>query len=261
MEDRLRRRVSVADPLAPVRVSPVRVNGSSVTNQGIEILNDDGDWEAINIHSASYNLIPNEEVARTTREILTGSGMAWEPATEVWTGRYWAMHYKSDVSVRAPKVGDALSLGLRVENSYDGSCQFRLVLMAYVLSCANGMVSSRHFTTYRMRHTSNHEFSIPEAVSVLQTGIDELVGIVPTVDALSEIPLTVELLAKVSRVTDLPNGEWGYITKDLSGAQTAWDLMQVITHRLTHHGRGKSSLQYQERIGDYFLHTLAGSIA
>jgi hypothetical protein len=252
-----RTRVSVTDPLSPVRVSPVRVNGSAVPHQGIEILTDEGDWECINIHSSSYSLVPNAEMEKTSRMILAASGMCWEPTSEVWTGRYWAKLFKADFSVEAPRVGDALSLGLRVENSYDGSCQFRLCLMAYVLSCTNGLVSPRHFSTYKMRHTVNNEFDIQEAVTVIRSGMDQVMNILPLVDRLSEIRLTVPFLSTVCRETDLPSGEWGLIVKDLGGAKTAWDLFQSITGRLTHHGRGRSGLLQQEQVGDYFLHRLA----
>ncbi len=255
-----RSRIQVSDPLAEVRVSPVRVNGSSVANKGIEIINDDGVWECANIHSASYNLIPNTLVEETTSQILAESTLSWEPRGEIWTGRYWARFYNSDMTVEAPKVGDILSLGLRVENSYDGSCQFRFVLMAFVLSCSNGVVSPKNFTSYKLRHTNSNQFFTDEAVSVIRSGLDELMEVVPLVERLSDIPLSIELLSQVSRETGLPNGEWGHITKGLRGASTAWDLMQAITHRLTHHGRGKSSLLHQEAVGNYFLDTLVDRI-
>lgn len=253
METSANARVRVSDPLAEVRISPVRVNGSSVSNKGIEILNDEGEWECINIHSSTYNLIPNSIVAETTSQILADTAIQWEPTSEVWTGRYWAKLFMSDMTVDAPRVGDALSLGLRIENSYDGSSQFRFVLMAYVLSCTNGLVSPKNFTSYRLRHTTGRQFLTDEAVSVIRSGMDEVMEIVPMVERLGDIPLTIELLSRVARETGLPNGEWGHITKNLHGAETVWDLMQAITHRLTHHGRGKSGLLYQEAVGDYFL--------
>jgi len=260
MENHTRSRIQVSNPLAEVRVSPVRVNGSSVANKGIEILNDDGVWECTNIHSASYRLIPNTLVEETTRQILAESALSWEPKGEIWTGRYWARLYNSNMTVEAPKVGDTLSLALRIENSYDASCQFRLVLMAYVLSCENGLVSPRNFTSYKLRHTNSNQFVTDEAVSVIRSGLDELMEVLPLVERLSDIPLSIELLSRVSRETGLPNGEWGHITKDLRGASTAWDLMQSITHRLTHYGRGKSSLLHQETVGDYFLDNLVNRI-
>lgn len=260
METPTRSRIQVSDPLAEVRISPVRVNGSSVANKGIEILNDEGVWECVNIHSASYNLIANTLAEETTTQILAESNLSWEPMSEIWTGRYWARTYKSDMTVEAPKVGDTLSLGLRVENSYDGSCQFRFVLMAFVLSCENGLVSPKNFTSYKLRHTNGNQFVTDEAVSVIRSGLDELMEVVPLVERLNDIPLSIELLSQVSRETGLPNGEWGHITKDLRGASTAWDLMQSITHRLTHYGRGKSSLLHQEAVGDYFLGDLLNRI-
>ena len=255
-----RSRIQVSDPLAEVRVSPVRVNGSAVSNRGVELLNDAGEWECINIHSSSYNLIPNTLVEETTRQILGESALSWEPTGEIWTGRYWARLYKSDMTVEAPKVGDTLCLGLRVENSYDGSCQFRFVLMAYVLSCENGLLSPKNFTSYKLRHTNSNQFVTDEAVSVIRSGLDELMEVVPLVERLSDIPLSIELLSQVSRETGLPNGMLGLITKELKEANTAWDLFQAFTHHLTHHGKGKSSLLYQEAVGDYFLGNLMNRI-
>ncbi len=258
MDEQRKKRVQISDPLAEVRVSPVRVNGSSVANKGIEILNNNGEWECINVHSSSYNLIPNTLAAKTTGQILDESSLSWEPTSEIWTGRYWAKLYKSDMTVEASKVGDTLSLGLRVENSYDGSCGFRIQLMAFVLSCENGLVSPKNFTSYKLRHSigNGNQFVTDEAASVIRSGLDELIAVVPMVERLNDIPLSIELLSQVSRETGLPNGMLGLITKELKDANTAWNLFQAFTHHLTFNGRGKSALLHQEAVGDYFLSRL-----
>jgi len=250
-------RVDVSDPLAPVRESSVRVNGSPVLNKGIEIINDDGAWECINIHSSSYKLVPNEVMASVTQEILGGSDLEWNQVNQVWTGRYFAQLFTSNGVVEVPEVGDTLCLGLRAENSYDGSCQFRLVLQAFVLSCANGLVSPRYFRSFAMKHTASNEFNVGDAVRVIGTGLDLLEQVAPRVTALSRIPLSIDLLAKVATETNLPKRDWGFITADLQGVKDLWSLMQSITSRLTHHGRGRAGLLAQEMIGDYFLYSHA----
>ena len=53
MEEQRRKRVQVQNPLAPVRLSPVRVNGNAVTHQGVEIQLDDSSWEAIECNARS----------------------------------------------------------------------------------------------------------------------------------------------------------------------------------------------------------------
>lgn len=246
-------RVQVTDPFAQVRVSPVRVNGSPVMNKGIEILSDDGNFVCINIHSAAYQLVPNEVVASVTQEILGGSDLEWNQVNQVWTGRYFAQLFTSSGIVEVPEVGDALSLGLRVENSYDGSCQFRLVLQAFVLSCSNGLVSPRHFRSFAMKHQESNHFNVEDAVDVIRTGLNLLEQITPKVTALSRIPLTIDLLARVAKETRLPKREWGFIAESLGGVSDLWGLMQAITNRLTHNGRGRAGLISQETIGDYFL--------
>jgi len=232
------------------------VNGSPVLNQGIEILNDDGFWEAINIHSSAYQLVPNDVMASVTQEILGGSDLDWNQVNQIWTGRYFAQIFTSSGIVEVPEVGDTLCLGLRAENSYDGSCQFRLVLQAFVLSCANGLVSPRNFRSFSMKHTSNIEFNVQDAVKVIGTGLDLLEQVAPKVSALSRIPLSIDVLARVSMDTHLPKREWGFITENLQGVKDLWGLMQVITQRLTHEGRGRAGLLAQEVIGDYFLEHL-----
>ena len=259
-EKKVRSRLAVSDPLAPVRVSPVRVNGSAVSHAGIEILNDKGKWECINIHSSEYNLVPNAEADMVVRDILEESGLSWTRVKEVWTGRYWARLFRSDTRFDDTEVGEVLSLGLRVENSYDGSCQFRLVLMAYVLSCSNGLVIPKHFSSYRMRHLTSNEFDISEAILEIQHGFEQVRDLIPSINRLSGIPLSVELLSRVARDTDLPDRDWGHITRKLGDAHSAWDLMQAITHQLSHHGKGRATILTEERVGDYF-HSLAASAA
>jgi len=261
MSEKERSRVKVTSPLAEVRLAKVRVSGTSVSHHGIEIQNDAGQWQCINIHSASYNLIPNARVEEITQHILNESFMLWKPHREVWTGRYWAKLFMSDVAVNAPQIGDTLSLGLRVENSYDGSCQFRMVLMGYVLSCTNGLVSPKHFSSYTLKHIGNEDLHLHEILAHLDRGVKEVENLLPRVNRLSQIPLTTDLVSRVANETNLPNGEWGHINKLLGGAESAWDFMQCITHRLSHHGRGRAGLLNEEEIGDFFLDRICGEAA
>ena len=261
MSERKRSRIKASSPFSEVRVAPVSVHGNEVSSQAIEIRNDKGDWEVINIHSAVYRLIPNVLVNEIAEEILIQTGTCWTPEREIWTGRYWAKLFRSDFNVDLPAVGDTLSLGLRVENSYDGSCQFRIVLMGFVLSCTNGLVSPKHFSSFVMRHLGDEEVNYGLAVAKIRQGMRELEGVLPLVGRLNRIPLTIDLVSQVANETGLPDGEWGHITKMLGGSSTAWDLLQCLTHRLSHHNRGRAGLQYEEQVGDYFLNRIAGRAA
>lgn len=248
--------VAASDPFAPVRLSPVAVNGSAVPQVGVEILNDEGDWEALNIHSQGYQLIPNSLVQQAALEITSRSSMSWTEERTIWTGRFLSILYRSDRMIQLPEVGDAVSLGLRVENSYDGSAKFRLALMAFVLSCRNGLMSPRLFTTYTVKHTTSKEFDIEEAVEILNSGVAALEVLAPRIAGLARMPLTVRRLAAVSRNVELPNRDWGHVLQQLEPARTMWDLMQAITHRVTHNTRGRSLITTSEEVGDYFLSRL-----
>jgi hypothetical protein len=258
---RLRSSALVTDPFAAVRVAPVAVNGASVPQVGVEILNDAGSWECLNIHSQGYQLIPNTLVQQTAREITSLSALRWTEERRIWTGRFLSLMYRSDRLVEIPEVGDAVALGLRVENSYDGSARFRLVLMAFVLSCLNGLMVPRYFSTYTVKHIASSGFDIKEAVSVIQNGAAMLEEIAPRIAALSKIPLDLPLLAQVANRVDLQNRDWVPVIQHLGDAHTVWDLMQQITHRLTFNDRGRAMISASEQVGDYFLGSLVDQLA
>jgi len=259
--EKLRSMVQVKDPFAPVRLAPVSVNGASVPQVGVEILNDDGDWEAINIHSQGYQLIPNTMVQQAAREIMSRSDLQWNEEKTIWTGRFLSLMYRSDRIIEVPALGDAVSLGLRVENSYDGSAKFRLVLMAFVLSCTNGMMSPRFFTTYTMRHSVENRLDLRGAVDLLNNGVTMLQDLAPRISSLAGIRLNVKLLAEVAKNIDLPNRDWGPILQNLGSAKTLWDLMQEVTHQLTYNGRGRALITTSEQVGDYFIGNLVDRLA
>jgi hypothetical protein len=133
--------------------------------------------------------------------------------------------------------------------------------MGFVLSCTNGLVSPRHFSSFTMKHIGDEEVNYGLAVAKIRQGMGELEGVLPLVNRLNRIPLTVDLISQVASETGLPNREWGEICKLLRGSETAWDLMQCITHRLSHHGRGRAGLQNEEQVGDYFLGRIANRAA
>jgi hypothetical protein len=179
--------------------------------------------------------------------------MTWSVERTIWTGRFLSMLFRSDRLVQISEVGDAVSLGLRVENSYDGSAKFRLALMAFVLSCSNGLMSPRLFTTYTVKHVLSDQFDIEEAIGVLNSGMVALEVLAPKIAELSRVPLSVKRLASVAKGIDLPNRDWGHVLAELESARTMWDLMQALTHRVTHNTRGRSMITTSEGIGDYFL--------
>lgn len=257
----LRRTVKVTDPYAPVQLAPVSVGGESVSQVGVEILNDQESWECINIHSQGYQLISNSLVQQTAREITSLSSMNWKEERTIWTGRYLSLMYRSDKVVDLPEVGDAVALGFRATNSYDGSAKFRLDLMAFVLSCTNGMMSPRYFSTYTLKHIAAQEFDLNEAVSVINAGLDTLEKIAPRIATLSTIPLDLKMLAKVAKQVNLTNRDWAYIVKNLENAHSTWDLFQLVTHQITHNGSGRAIINTSEQVGDYFLGDLVNRIS
>ncbi|MCK5117431.1 MAG: DUF932 domain-containing protein [Candidatus Aegiribacteria sp.] len=256
----LPRTVKVSDPYAAVRLAPVSVNGESVSQVGVEILDDQEHWQCLNIHSQGYQLISNSIVQQTAREITSLSNLNWTEEKTIWTGRFLSILYRSNKIVDIPEVGDAVALGFRATNSYDGSAKFRLDLMAFVLSCSNGLMSPRYFSTYTLKHIAVHEFDLNEAVSVLNVGLDTLEKIAPRIVTLSTIPLNLKMLAKVANKVNLPNRDWAYIVQHLEDAHSLWDLFQLSTHQISHNGRGRALINTSEKVGDFFLGNLVDRI-
>ena len=257
----IRSTVDVSDPFAPVRLAPVSVNGEAVPQVAVEILTDDGTWQCLNIHSQGYQLISNSLAQQTAREITSLSKWRWAQEKVLWTGRFLSVLYRSDRIIELPEVGDAACLGLRFENSYDASAKFRISLMAFVLSCTNGLMSPRLFTTYTVKHSTANDFDVKEAVEVIRDGASSLEILAPKIGALSKMPLNVKRLASVARSIDLPNRDWGHVLQQLEPAKSMWDLMQAITHRVTNNTRGRSLITTSEAVGDYFLGNLADKFA
>jgi hypothetical protein len=237
------------------------VNGEAVPQVGVEILTDDGTWQCINIHSQGYQLISNSLAQQTAREITSLSKWRWVEEKTIWTGRFLSTMYRSDQIVELPEAGDAACLGLRFENSYDASAKFRISLMAYVLSCTNGLMSPRYFSTYALKHTAAQGFDLKEAVSVIQGGVSILEEIAPRIATLSKTRLNLKTLAAVAKNVSLPNRDWGPIVQNLGNAHSVWDLMQEVTHRLTYNGRGRALITTSEAVGDYFLGNLVDKLA
>lgn len=250
-----RTRLQVSDPMSPVRSVEIRTNGDAVF-QGVEILSDCGQFELLNIHSASYNLLANSDVQKAAQSVLDDSGLSWRKVRETWNGRFWAEQWISDCQVEAPEVDDLLAMGLLVQNSYDGSAQASMVLMGFVVACTNGLMSTRHFESYSMKHLTSETFDNSGAVAKLDAGVQQVQALVPVMHSLNRIPLSVGLLARVAGETQLPRAEWGFILEKLSGARTAYDLLMRITDRLSRNARGRAGLDHQNRIGDLFLTVL-----
>ena len=132
--------------------------------------------------------------------------------------------------------------------------------MAFVLSCSNGLMSPRYFSTYTLKHIAVHEFDLNEAVSVINAGLDTLEEIAPRIAALSAITLDLKMLAEVAKQVNLPNRDWAYIVQNLGDVHSPWDLLQLTTHQLTHNGRGRALINTSEKVGDYFLGNLVDRI-
>lgn len=111
-------------------------------------------WRECGVVSDDYLVVPNADVRDLAREIAGRSGLRFSEAKTFFDGKRYALALvaKEDGLVET-KVGDFVGLGLRVENSYDGSRRFSASLFAYRLACSNGMLVPSLFKRVTFRHT------------------------------------------------------------------------------------------------------------
>ncbi len=129
-------------------------------------------WTECGVMSADYLTVSNAEVRDMAHEIAARSGLRFSEVQTYFDGRRYAltMAATEDGLVEA-RVGDYVGLGLRAENSYDGSRRFGLSLCAYRLACLNGMLvpSLFHRVTFKhLRSSERWDDDVRAALSVIE---------------------------------------------------------------------------------------------
>ena len=256
-------RIIVTDPMAEVRLNSVAVGGREDSYKAVEILDDSNEYQTVAIHGPDYELIPNLLAREIGQDVMSRSEFDWNHERTLWNGSIVSMQYRSDSQVEIPEIGDTMAYGLRIENSYNGNIKLRVVAMAWVLSCLNGVTHPEMFGHYTFRHDSRGEnrFDIEDAVTCVQSGVKAMEAVRGKVSALSAEIFTLADLADVCNDVSFPKSNWYDILKTLSteapgmesGLFNGWDVYQAFTNVITHKMKGVSSLQYSDTIGRYFL--------
>lgn len=256
------------NPLAEVVLEPVVVAGKDTGKMAVMVQDDSGEFQHQAMNSGDYKLLKNSLALQVGEDMMSRSPFAWEqmPTHDVWSGKFMARCYRTtDLTVELPAVGDAIALGLRIENSYDGSTKFRASLMAYVLSCLNGMTSPQFFESYTFRHLEGREeFDVSDISMKLEEGLSVLERVAPMIQELSETPLSASLITSAASSLSIPGHQFMGILKAMDlreeKRQTEWDFMQAMTYRTTHKMKGYAALKHSEEVGSFFLRRASAAI-
>lgn len=185
------------------------------------------------------------------------------------------LNRKSDLgipTVSNTKVGDMISPGFMITNSYDRSLRFGTESFIYRLVCSNGMVVQDKLFSERKRHTKalNLDSMIEKFVESFENFDKQ---IVPQVASLTTQILKPEDLQEELNIVPswiqgeaieyLEKGKWiGLETTDLGIEElqvikdiTRWDLLNAFTYVMSHSitQNPKTAMELNRKISERFL--------
>lgn len=144
------------DPYLHVEMRPLyaadamRSHGRTVR---ITDTSDPSGFREVGLVSPDYVLVPNADVRDLALEVAARSGLGFEVEQTFFDGKRYALSLVSrDRGLVETRVGDYVGLGLRFENSYDGSTKLSASLFAYRLACKNGMLVPELFERVAFKH-------------------------------------------------------------------------------------------------------------
>lgn len=246
-----------SSPFSDVALDQMEVGGEKVDKMAVRVMDDAGIFRTQAVVGMDYALIPNTLARQVGEDVMARSPYTWEHMATAHTGKVMSLSYRSDLILEVPEVGDTIALGIRIENSYDKSIKFKASLMAYVLSCLNGMTSRKFFKSFTFRHhESSGDFDVADISEKLLEGEGVLRKIAPVLAELKRAPLRSETICQAARELSVPGNNFMNVVKSLPAKSSNWDFMQALTAETTHQMKGVSALRHSESVGDFFLGSL-----
>lgn len=228
---------ALPNKFSPVSLEPVVVHGVDTGKMSV-ILDDPeiGKFPSA-IVGKNYGIWSNYDAVKVMEEVMHRSKYSWSQVHEIWDGKHLNMFWKTEQNIiELPEVGDAIQLGVRLENSYDGSCKLRIAVMAYVLKCTNGMVSDQNWGVFSVRHDNSRAIDWGDASGQLEHGVGNLIGHTDKFKAMSAKSFNMDSLLSIAGDTGLNSSFLGKYVKALANTEkesyTQWDALNVGTDLL-----------------------------
>ena len=249
----------IPDMFAPVALEPVVVHGVDTGRMSVTLDDPTHGKMPVGLVGRNYSVWSNHDAVQAAREIMHRSRYDWEQVHQIWDGRHLNSFWKTDDQlIDLPEVGDAIHLGLRLENSYDGSCKLRIAVMAYVLTCTNGMVSDQRWGVFSVRHDRSRQVDWADAVTQLQTGAENLLDNAGHFRRMIQAPFELGSLLSVARHSSMNPTFVGKYVKAVSDEYGSadrvnqWDALNVGTHLLAN-PRSLTGVRQLEAFTNCFL--------
>ena len=243
---------------APVRLARHQFNGVNTSVFDVIVTDEQETDQLIHTVSDNYRLVTNEQANEVASLTMAETGYTWDMNFECWDGKRWVAFYRSkEALIELPTVGDAVNLGLRLENSYDGTRAFSMSIMMSILTCTNGMVSDKRLGSFRIPH-KNGDWEISTAASEIMLGAQNVMALAPALTALTTAKISKDTFVELGAEPAFGVGFLGGLLKKTAEEKpkTMWDLCQMGTAQMTDALRNNGTLGtigQLERWTDHFL--------
>lgn len=242
------------NPMAEVVLEPVVVAGKDTGKLAVMVQDDAGEFQHQAMNSRDHKFIKNSQALQIGEGMMSRSPYEWDRLIEqnIWTGKFMSLSYRTtDLVIEIPPANDKIALGLRIENSYDGSVKPRVSLMVHVLSCGNRIFSLDYFKPGVLRDLARGEEDVVEYFAL---GKRKLENVANRIVGMPTTPLSSSLIIDAASTLSIPGNNFMRALKSLNPEKcSAWDFMQALTYQTTHVIKGRAGLKHGEEIGDFFL--------
>jgi hypothetical protein len=281
------------DPFCDVDL--MELNETQGKYRVVRLKDEEGEWQPIEskgaIHGEAYRLVPNTQVRQIAEDVLTRTGMQFEPlnwghdpdATKnraiVWDGKKYAQRwFMPDVSVNV-NGGDLhkMMLGVQAVNSYDGAYKFGLQFFMMACECLNQFHTGNLLGGFTFNHfdrgDSTLEADVDGAIRMIGNQAEMFTKALPKLQWLmaQDNPSMADFLRIRTQLANLrPAWPAAYdgavldelahsgITKGLNMAQTAgtgnlWGILNAYTAVTTHKVGGFRGAELSRAVTDHFV--------
>lgn len=240
-----------SDLYFPVSIRPLNDLMTSVHERNGRfqaVIREDTD-QLLAVHKGMYRLVKNDEIFQDFEACVGGSEIDMRGVIVTDAMAYYGGRVIRDYRFPAHRVDigedDEVDLRLRVQNSYDGSCRFSVIMGAFRLLCSNGLVIGDTMVESKAKHTSG--LNIDKVRRELQEAIDTFIqqGQIWTVWKDTPCPNAIaeNVIGAIPHVSDKSKEViMSYFTRDAANdGNTIWTLYNAMTYWSTHAGVKESS--------------------
>jgi len=206
--------------------------------------------EVISIVKDSYQIVKNGDLINRLFQELASSGYAFR----VDPTHSFADNNRMRLQITFPELlfrdGESdIALSAFVHNSYDQSEGIRFYFGAIRAICSNGMVFGQILSKYYSKHTSG--FSFENLEEKLADARQYFPVIQERINRLERLPVDEQLVENVSNKISKRLAEQ-VIEREEIGRLTQWQLLNRLTHYVSHDLDQRQRARYQDNISKVF---------